>query len=105
MSDTLSPADREIPHARDVPAWSDCGDVGSPDYGTIFADKPFMGTCSLWFHRTDRRDSYYAGGIREADLADTMVMHGRRFDVVRWDAETVERAEAALAAAELGVAA
>ena len=29
--------DRDVPHSRDDPPWSDCGDLRDPEFGCVFA--------------------------------------------------------------------
>lgn len=70
-----------VPHAKSSPPWSDCGAPKSPDFGTVFADRPFEGTVGLWFDRAMERR--FACRVAVADLGDEIVIAGRRFGVVR----------------------
>ena len=70
-----------IPHCRDDPPWTDCGDPGRPDFGRVFARPVAGGAVALSFDRAGRRHAltlFYA-----SDLGAEVVIYGRRFDVHR----------------------
>jgi len=74
-----------VPHARDDPPWSDCGDRFSPDFGTVFA-RSAAGTClSLTFDRLGRRHAVTL--FDPHNLALEIVLEGRRFDIVVAEAQ------------------
>jgi len=68
-----------VPHARDDPPWSDCGDQSAPEFGTVFV-RPTAGTClALTYDRLGRRHAVTLFDRRA--LASEIVLEGRRFDV------------------------
>jgi hypothetical protein len=68
------------PHARDAPAWSDCGDPASPDHGAVYAWPAARGALALTFDRRGLRHALTL--FRGAAPGREIVLHGRRFDVV-----------------------
>jgi hypothetical protein len=76
---------REIADARQDPPWSDCGDLRSLDFGRVFARPVANGAVALSFDRTGRRHALTL--FDAARLGSDIVIHGRRFSVVRDVAE------------------
>lgn len=67
-----------LPHARDNPPWSHCGDPRSADFGTVFAFPAALGNVTLCFDRAGL-DAFHS--IPRAELGDTYEYAGRLFDV------------------------
>jgi YD repeat-containing protein len=67
-----------VPHSRDDPPWTDCGEPG-PDFGRVFARPVANGALALSFDRAGRRHAvtYFDA----ADVGRQVVIYGRRFDV------------------------
>jgi hypothetical protein len=77
------------PHSREAPPWTDCGDPTSPDFGAVYAWRAARGALALTF---DRRGVRHALTLfNGADPGAQVVIHGRRFDVVRDAPHTVRR--------------
>ena len=72
----------DTPHARDNPPWFDCGDPSGPDFGRLFARAGALpGSTVLSF---DRAGARMAAALAPGQaLEPEMILHGRRFDVVR----------------------
>jgi hypothetical protein len=72
---------REAADACQDPPWSDCGDLHSPDLGSVFAEPAANGALALSFDRAGRRHALTLfEGWR---LGSDVVIHGRRFVVIR----------------------
>ncbi len=77
MSDAASP---RPPHARRSPPWTDCGPVGGPDFGRVFAWRVADGAMAFTF---DRRGAWHALTLFDCPVPPAeLVVHGRRFDVL-----------------------
>lgn len=73
-------AARDVPHARNDPAWS--GPPPSiPDYGTLFAEPGACGSTVFYFDRNRRRFACNYG--REDPYGAEIILHGRRWTVKR----------------------
>lgn len=68
-----------IPHCRDDPAWGECGDPKSPDFGAVFAWPAAGRGCRLTYDAIGRRHALTLFDAR--DLGPRIVIQGRRFDV------------------------
>ncbi|MBV9994512.1 MAG: hypothetical protein JO127_04800 [Caulobacteraceae bacterium] len=86
MAFDSTPSAPAPPHAREKPPWADCGDVRDPDFGRLFA-VPGAGpdVLVLYFDRALTRHA--ATAFEAARVGAELVLHGRRFDVVRLVAE------------------
>jgi len=72
---------REIADARPDPPWTECGDPGSDDFGRVFAGPAANGALALTFDRAGCRHALTLFDC--ARLGSDIVIHGRRFGVVR----------------------
>jgi hypothetical protein len=70
-----------IADARLDPPWSDCGDCSSADFGCVFARPVASGAVALSFDRAGRRHALTL--FDSEPLESDIVIHGRRFSVVR----------------------
>ena len=72
---------RDVPDARRMPPWSDCGDPRGADFGSVFAWPVADGAVALTFDRAGRRHALtvFAG----SELGPDVVIFGRRFQVLR----------------------
>jgi hypothetical protein len=70
-----------VPSARISPPWTDCGDPTHPDIGWAFAWPGAREAVALTFDRAGRRHALTLFDRRR--LGASIVIHGRRFDVVR----------------------
>jgi hypothetical protein len=70
-----------LPHCRDDPPWTDCGDLRSPDFGSVFAWPAALGGVTLTYDRAGARPALVMFDAR--DLGDEIVIYGRRFTVRR----------------------
>lgn len=69
----------DIPHCRDDPAWGECGDLRSLDFGTVFA-WPAAGRARMLTY--DRRGCRHALTVFDGRrLRQEIVIQGRRFTV------------------------
>ena len=93
----MPPADAcPRPVTRKDPAWFDCGDLASPDYGRLFVQPVARGALAYWFDRAQRR---FAMTCRRGPwLGETAELHGRAFTVADWTDPA--KAEAAAMAAQ-----
>jgi hypothetical protein len=70
----------DVPYAGDNPPWSYAGPLADPDYGSVFVWRRALGALELTFDRYGRRHAL----TWLADEPDAeIVIHGRRFGVVR----------------------
>ncbi|HZZ89953.1 MAG TPA: hypothetical protein VFE13_16620 [Caulobacteraceae bacterium] len=70
----------DLPSARQSPPWSWCGDPRESDFGFVFARRGANGAVMLSFDRAGR--SHALTLFAEAALSRSIVIYGRRFDVV-----------------------
>jgi len=81
MSAVLEP----VAHARQDAPWTDCGDPRDPDFGLVFATPVAAVALALTFDRAAR---HHAVTIFDgAAIGPEIVIHGRRFSVVRLGVE------------------
>jgi hypothetical protein len=74
-----------VAQARQDAPWSDCGDPRDPDFGLVFATPVADIALALTFDRAARR---HAATIFDgAAIGPEIVIHGRRFSVVRLGVE------------------
>jgi len=71
----------DIPHCREAPPWTACGDPRSPQFGCVFAHPAANGALALSFDPAGRRHAMTV--FDGAALGAEAVIYGRRFDVVR----------------------
>ena len=74
MSDAL-----DVPLCRDDPAWGECGDLRSPDFGTVFAWPAAGRARMLTYDRKGRRHALTVFDGRQ--VRQEIVIQGRRFTV------------------------
>jgi hypothetical protein len=72
--------DRDVPHSRDDPPWSDCGDLRDPEFGCVFAWRAARGALAFTFDRRGRRHAVTLFDC--AEPASEIVLLGRRFSVI-----------------------
>lgn len=85
----MSPT-RQIPAARDPrinPPWSCCGDVTSPDFGYLFAEKALGDATALYFDRA--RNQHACTVFHAAAEGELIDIAGRDFIVTWGDAVQV----------------
>jgi hypothetical protein len=70
-----------LPHCREAPPWTDCGDPRSPDFGSVFAWPAALGAVTLTYDRAGLRPALVLFDARE--LGDEIAIYGRRFSVRR----------------------
>ena len=70
-----------LPHCRDDPPWTDCGDPAAPDFGAVYAWHAALGAVALTFDAAGLRPALTLFDART--LGDEIVAHGRRFTVLR----------------------
>jgi hypothetical protein len=70
-----------LPHCRDDPPWTDCGDPRSPDFGLVFARRQPNGAVVVSFDRAGLRHALTL--FSPAILAREIVIYGRRFGVTQ----------------------
>jgi len=76
----MTAANREPPHSRNAPPWCDCGPVGAPGFGAVYAWRGAGGALAFTF---DRHGVHHALTLFDCPApAPEVVIHGRRFDVV-----------------------
>jgi hypothetical protein len=86
----MSPFDDETaPHSREAPPWTDCGDPARPDFGALYAWRAARGALALTFDRNGLRHALTL--FDGAEPGARIVLHGRRFDVVRGAFHPAER--------------
>ena len=68
-----------VPHSRDNPPWSQCGDLTGPDAGKVFIWPAAGRGVMLSFDRRGRRHALTLFDRR--DLLPEIIVHGRRFTV------------------------
>jgi hypothetical protein len=78
------PGPDAVPHCRDDPPWTDCGDPTSPDFGRVFAWRRATGAAVLTFDRAGLRHALTL--FHPAAVGSEMVIHDRRFSVT-WASE------------------
>jgi hypothetical protein len=82
MAATAPPA---VPHCREDPPWSECGDPKSAEFGNVFAAPAANGALALFFDRKRRRHALTA--FEGRSVGGEVVIYGRRFTVVRVEAD------------------
>jgi hypothetical protein len=73
--------DPNVPHCREAPPWTACGDPRSPQFGCVFAHRVADGAVALSFDPAGRHHAMTV--FDGAALGDEAVIYGHRFDVVR----------------------
>jgi hypothetical protein len=68
-----------LPHCRDDPPWTDCGDPISPDFGSVFAWPAALGGVALSFDRAGLRPALTL--FDAGQLGEEIALYGRRFTV------------------------
>jgi hypothetical protein len=74
-----------VAHARENAPWADCGDPRDPEFGLVFAMPAANVALALTFDRAARRHAVTI--FDGAALGPEIVIHGRRFSVVRLGAK------------------
>lgn len=77
----MNPFDDTAPHARWAPPWTDCGDPGAADFGSVYAWPGANGAAVFTFDRAGLRHALTLFGQHHSKAA--LTIHGRRFDVAR----------------------
>jgi hypothetical protein len=72
---------RAAAHARRDSPWTDCGDPNGADFGAVFATPVANGALCLTFDRRGLRHALTV--FDDAAVGGEVVIHGRRFTVVR----------------------
>jgi hypothetical protein len=68
-----------LPHCRDDPAWGECGDPRSPEFGSVFAWRAAGRGRMLTYDAAGRRHALTLFDARK--LGPEVVIQGRRFTV------------------------
>lgn len=78
-----SPAEPRLVTRAD-PAWFDCGDPRSPDYGSLFLQPAALGATACWFDRAQHRFAMTRRPGAGPRLGEIAALHGRAFRVADW---------------------
>ena len=76
------------PHCRDDPAWGECGDPRSRDFGSVFAWRAAGRGRMLTYDAAGRRHALTLFDARKLDAE--VIIHGRRFTVAALPSPAIE---------------